>query len=210
MTPLDLQRESEILEINQVKTAEQFDELVLKVKKNTFYTMVVFLSANQSLPADWMLNKFTKTPYVVFIGIKEKKLLSIYNYLETVGIMSTVKSSDQKYDNLLPSIINYLHENIHDSSFNLLTVSNQFNISSSYLSKIFKKYYGIGFKQYLIRQRINKAKLMLQYGFSVTYTCEKVGYGDLTHFSKTFKKMEGISPLNYKKQFYLDKNEYEK
>nr|WP_272885801.1 AraC family transcriptional regulator [Fictibacillus marinisediminis] len=121
--------------------------------------------------------------------------------------MSTVKSSNQKYDSLLPSIINYLHENIENSSFNLLTVSEKFNISSSYLSKIFKKYYGIGIKQYLIKQRINKAKLMLQNGFSVTYTCKKVGYGDLTHFSKTFKKMEGISPLNYKKRVYVDRKD---
>jgi YesN/AraC family two-component response regulator len=204
IAPLDLPRENKNLDLIQVKDTKKFDTLVNMVEKNNRYRMIIFLSADQSLPEDWMLNKFTKTPYVVFIGIKENKLLSIYNYLETVALMSNVKSSDQKYDGLLLAIINYVNMNLRDKSLNLLSVSEEFNLSPSHFSKLFKKYYGIGFKQYLIKQRINKAKTMLQNGFSVTDTCKNVGYGDLTHFSKIFKKIEGISPLNYKQMFKKD------
>ena len=54
---------------------------------------------------------------------------------------------------------------------------------------------------YLIKIRLEKAKTILERGEggSIKNIANEVGYEDVYHFSKLFKKYYGVSPLNYKK-----------
>lgn len=63
-----------------------------------------------------------------------------------------------------------------------------------YLSKYFKKKYGISIKQYIVDLRFKKAKEFLKKGKNVKETANLVGYNDPYAFSKMFKNIYGISP----------------
>ncbi len=63
-----------------------------------------------------------------------------------------------------------------------------------YLSKYFKKKYGVSIKQYIVDLRFKKAKEFLEKGKSVKETASLVGYSDPYAFSKMFKNIYGVSP----------------
>lgn len=78
-------------------------------------------------------------------------------------------------------------------------VSREVNISSYYLSRIFKESTGENFIDYLTRLRIEKAKQLLsKTQYSMKEICSMSGYSDPNYFSKSFKKNVGVTPTEYR------------
>ena len=74
-----------------------------------------------------------------------------------------------------------------------------FFINKYYLARLFKDQYGVTLNAYVQRVRITHAKRMLR------FTDEKIenigikcGVGELSYFSRIFKKVEGVSPREYR------------
>ena len=78
-------------------------------------------------------------------------------------------------------------------------LSSLFGFERTYLYRLFKKKVGVSIKDYVIKTRMNKAKLFLEKGYNVNSTATLVGYNDSFNFSKAFKKHYGISPNNITK-----------
>ncbi len=76
-------------------------------------------------------------------------------------------------------------------------------VSSSHLSYLFKKRLERPFKQILTDIRIDKAKHIFENlpARQITQVCMDVGFADLSHFEKTFKRMVGQKPRCYRQQF---------
>jgi two-component system, response regulator YesN len=72
-------------------------------------------------------------------------------------------------------------------------------LNSSYFSKIFNEYVGQTFSEYITKVRMNYAKELLKVSYLKVYeVAEKVGYSDYRHFSKKFKELMGVSPIEYR------------
>ncbi|MEM9822913.1 MAG: AraC family transcriptional regulator [Bacteroidota bacterium] len=71
--------------------------------------------------------------------------------------------------------------------------------SKYHLIRVFKKYYGLTPRQYLINKRIEKAKNILGTGKTVSETCYEVGFESVGSFSNLFKAKTGIAPSIYRK-----------
>lgn len=70
----------------------------------------------------------------------------------------------------------------------------------SYFSTLFKKETGMTFVEYLSAARINKAKELLHDELlSIAEVCDRVGYLDIKHFNKTFKKLTNVSPAEFRR-----------
>ncbi len=79
-------------------------------------------------------------------------------------------------------------------------VAEQFSISPTYLSRLFKQATGMSLMQYVIHRRIGEAQtLLLVSDLSVTEIARRVGYENLSHFVKMFTQNVGLSPRNYRK-----------
>lgn len=72
--------------------------------------------------------------------------------------------------------------------------------SKYHLLRLFKKYYGLTPRQYLMNKRVEKSKDYLRSGMSVTETCFAVGFESLGSFSKLFKTKTGKSPSVYQRE----------
>ncbi|MDF2537633.1 MAG: hypothetical protein K0S76_654 [Herbinix sp.] len=98
-------------------------------------------------------------------------------------------------------IINYLNEN-YEQKISLEQIAHNMYLSPVYISKIFKEETGESPINYLIKIRLEKAKeiLLNESSGSIKSIANLVGYDDVYHFSKLFKKYYGISPLYYKKK----------
>lgn len=95
----------------------------------------------------------------------------------------------------------YMKEN-YKKPITLDEVSAHVGFSAAYFSSLFKKESGMNFLEYLSELRMNRAKeLLKETNMSVTVICEEVGYSDIKHFTKSFKKNTGINPKDYRKLY---------
>ncbi len=81
----------------------------------------------------------------------------------------------------------------------LLDIAKHVGYSPNYLDTVFKKVSGISVVNYLISERINEAKRLIEEGvLSLQDIAFAVGFEDYNYFSRTFKKHAGNSPTEYR------------
>jgi len=100
---------------------------------------------------------------------------------------------------LVHAAIDYIHDNYH-TDITLSQVAEHLFITPPYLSKLFSTQMHESFSQYLLSYRIKIAKELLQDTHCKIYeVAARVGYTDIAHFSKLFKRVTGQTPKQYRK-----------
>jgi len=103
---------------------------------------------------------------------------------------------------VIESIASYIKANFTEP-LNLNSIANKFNISPAHLTRTFKRYKGDTPLHYIINLRIEEAKKLIKSKpeLDLKDISEIVGYDDQHYFSKTFKKVTGVSPSEYKEHY---------
>lgn len=87
-------------------------------------------------------------------------------------------------------------------NLSLKSLSEKYYINSAYLGQIFKKQFGISFKDYLNNYRIEKAcEMLLRTDGRIYEIAEAVGFNNTDYFISKFVQIKGTTPLQYRKQF---------
>lgn len=93
---------------------------------------------------------------------------------------------------------NWLENNL-ENKVKIEELANHLNFHRSYLTQCFKKTYGISPSDYLIRIRMREArKLLLETEHSIEYISQKLSFSSTGHFSRTFRSIMDISPLQFR------------
>lgn len=80
-------------------------------------------------------------------------------------------------------------------------IADELNISKYTLSHDFTKYIGIPIMENILQLRLKEAKLLLSTSErTINEIARAIGFSSDIHFIQTFKKREGITPLQYRKQ----------
>ena len=78
-------------------------------------------------------------------------------------------------------------------------VAEYLNLSTFYLSKLFKEEKGCNFIAYVTDLRLEKAKkLLVDSSLIIKEIAQNVGYNDQNYFSKAFKQKYGLSPSEFR------------
>ena len=81
----------------------------------------------------------------------------------------------------------------------LADVAEHVYVSQWHLSKLINKHLNQSFFDILGRMRVERAKTLLaDPRLRIHAVAEQVGYADVAHFSKSFKKLEGMTPGEYR------------
>ena len=89
----------------------------------------------------------------------------------------------------------------YDSPLSVVQVAQMSGMGTSTFSRRFKQYLGVSFKTYLNQLRVAKAKdFLIREGLNVTEACFAAGFNDTAYFSRTFRRIEGISPSQLKQR----------
>lgn len=97
------------------------------------------------------------------------------------------------------AIISYIHEN-YQQDLSLDELASRFYMNKYYLCEVFKQVTGQSPNQYIINCRLMRAKELLRTGHLVEDVCARVGFNNMSHFSRTFKNRVGVSPKRYQKE----------
>ena len=97
-------------------------------------------------------------------------------------------------------ILSYLHENIYSrENIKVKAIASHFNISQKYFSNYFKRNFGIAYQEYLDSYRIKLIEKRIEIGgLKLKQIADEFGFTDVSHLSKVFKKMNGVSPTKYR------------
>ena len=88
----------------------------------------------------------------------------------------------------------------YSRNITLAEVANTVFMSETYFSKKFKKVTGLNFSEYLTSVRIRMAdEMLLETKKPISRIAEECGFSDTNYFGDVFKKVKGVSPLQYRK-----------
>ena len=100
--------------------------------------------------------------------------------------------------NPLSFIINYIKSNINNK-IQIDELSRQACMSQPTFYRSFKREFGITPLDYILKEKIKLAKQMLSdYKITITEICYQLGFTSLNYFDRQFKRLEGITPKQYR------------
>lgn len=109
-----------------------------------------------------------------------------------------ISSTDSRNMALLTDLLKYIDDHLkYDLSLDVL--ASEVNFSTFYLTRMFRKYTGTTLNKYIVNKRIEKAKLMIDSDVPINDVSLEVGFNNYTHFYRTFRKLTGVNPSDYKK-----------
>lgn len=168
----------------------------LRAEKN--YTIIVLeklstlaIQSGHDIPEIYQLRDF----YIQLMEEKEK-LIDVL-YVRDCAIIHFTELmhnfANQHYSPLIRSIIQHIGLNLY-SVIKVSVLSKEFFISEATLCSRFKKETGVSIIEYVHQRKVAEAKLLLKSGLPPTEVAISLSYYDYSHFSKTFKKLTGLSP----------------
>ena len=115
--------------------------------------------------------------------------------------VSVAAEPEKQEERTITGITRYLQEHLVEE-ISLSVLAEQFHLNPQYISQLFKSEIGVNFLAYLTNIRMEKAKkLLLTTALSIAEVAEQSGYGDYRVFTKVFKKSEGVTPSQYRRDF---------
>ncbi|WP_152397383.1 response regulator [Paenibacillus guangzhouensis] len=125
-------------------------------------------------------------------------------FRDRLTAVSKIMTQQHTKDNFfIHDIAKYL-ERHYQQEISLQDIAAKFFLSREYIARKFKQEYGVTLLDYLSRFRIDKAKQLLHNPhLRIVQVAEMVGYQDEKYFSKVFKKLEGMTPGEFRKEHTL-------
>ena len=115
--------------------------------------------------------------------------------------VSSAAEPEKQEERTITGLTRYLQEHLAEE-VSLSVLAEQFHLNPQYISQLFKSEIGVNFLAYLTSIRMEKAKqLLLTTPLSIAEVAEQSGYGDYRVFTKVFKKSEGVTPSQYRRDF---------
>lgn len=132
-------------------------------------------------------------------------LLEIFELLATsaeseiLGIEPIEGNDNIKEQQRMKQIYQFVEQN-YQHKIDIQEVINICNLSNTAFSRYFKKMTSMTFSNFLNQYRINQSKKLLLQDYNITEACYASGFENLSYFNKSFKKLTGENPMQFKKR----------
>lgn len=185
---------------NLVKELRNYDGTLVSTVKNYFFSIARCLYHASLLCDNHIFSDVASSEDLRDTLWKMSLLSELDEYIHQ-KLSAFFHSSDDKYSQypLAYKVRLYINENLENTELSLQLISQEFSVSESYICTIFKKAFSVTLNQYIINQRIEKAKEYLtKSNKKIKEISELVGYRDSNYFIRLFKKITGLTPADYR------------
>ena len=141
----------------------------------------------------YLLDMFKKD-FATVSPYRDQKCLSTFNYIYN-QICETLCNTENPH---VKAIKQYISENLA-GNLSLSILSEQVHLAPQYICALFKKETGMTITQYILKTRIDAAKMMIiATNDTIFKIAEHCGFTDYCYFSHVFKKFTGVSARQYR------------
>jgi AraC family transcriptional regulator len=127
------------------------------------------------------------------------QVLIIHLLRQYSGLPPIVTNRHNLTHNRVQSAIDYIHTHL-DSDLSMVQIANSVNSSPNYFAVSFKKATGISLHQYVIKQRVERAKLLLETTeLPIANIASQVGFASSSHLTHHCKRLTGMTPTQISK-----------
>ena len=121
-------------------------------------------------------------------------------WADAYGSFRRVKKGDADYPVAIRKALEYIKE-YYDKEVTLNEVADIVNLNPSYFSSLFNNTLNITFSNYLMCLRIHHSKKLLrETELKIYEIAEMVGYRNSYYFNRVFKRIVGLTPMEYRKR----------
>ncbi|HBT65193.1 MAG TPA: hypothetical protein DEB10_11110 [Ruminococcaceae bacterium] len=132
--------------------------------------------------------------------IKQIVVIAYRAFKDQLFVTKYPDKSENVVGDIVYTIICYVEDNIYNL-MNIQDLANHIGYSYSYVSHLFKIKVGVPLQSYIANRKIEKCMELIENGqLSISEIASKLNYANLQSFSKSFKKIAGCSPTEYRKR----------
>jgi two-component system response regulator YesN len=204
---------------------QAFEDVLHSIDKEQFDLVIIHL---KSLPSFSMqiceqIRKLSRVPIVLIGGNKDMNIvrkaiaLNVNDYLpdpydvqDLITCLTNLRLSLRQPEaepaqspstcTTIEMIKQYVQERLHQN-ITLKKISDQLHFNCAYLGQKFKRHVNMTFNEYLLQQRMEKAKrLLLETDMKIYEIAHRVGYSEVDWFYKKFKEYTGTSANEFRKK----------
>ena len=197
-----------------------------KELKEAFVQLIYGLPHDEEQQCQHLHRVMLKTEFMLqdSYGLNDEIKKKFRNYYNNLENLSAAKAVDVCYKILCDAIearqktaaedetryfkdymkeaVAYIDEHLQEEELSIVSVAGHIYLNPVYFGRVFKNTFHMTFKKYLMQQRMEKAKQLLEEGNgSIGDICEAVGIHNPSYFSHLFKQYTGRLPSEYKKEY---------
>lgn len=172
------------------------------------------------LPERTMMQLYIQIIYVIFKVMRIKNIPITVQNSDGIDIITSISTCplNEVYDTIhklishigeyfesekteldIHAVVEYINQN-YNKILSLESIADHFHTTPKYTSKFIKEHLGLPYVEYLASLRIDKAKALLcNTDKSIAEIYEMVGFNNRNTFIRTFKKITGVTPSDYRK-----------
>ncbi len=172
---------------------------IIKEGQNAFYLPTIDTAVSELIPRE---NALLGSRQLVKNYLEEVLISFLRTQYQDGGtkpVLSFLSDKTTDPKNLIESVERHLLDNL-DKPVSITTICAKFHYSKNYICSHFKQQTGYTIIEYFNRARIERAKeLIREHNHSISTISELLGFSSPGYFSKTFKRITGLSPQDYQR-----------
>ncbi|MCR5627192.1 MAG: response regulator [Lachnospiraceae bacterium] len=151
------------------------------------------------------INDFSRDQSVIDLVQNTNTLSELHALLKqrSASLLSAVNNATTESP-VIHSIKNFINLNYSRENLSVKEISDHVHMTQTYVCTLFKNETGQTLNQFITAFRMNKAKqLLADSNYKISDVSQKVGYTDGNYFGKSFKKVVGLTPSEYRDKILL-------
>lgn len=125
---------------------------------------------------------------------------------QIISIATPEKITAYASDPLVQATAEYVTAHFAENC-SLDALARHFNVNKYHLSHRFTEVFGVSLYQFVLMCRVTGAQHLIRRGESLQQTAEQCGFGDYSGFQRAFARFTGVTPRQWKQQYFLAQSE---
>lgn len=155
------------------------------------------ITKNNLVP--WEMNANAMLENMSRVETLDELFAIFFEVLDSLEVYLNEKKGT-KHHELVNRILFIIHDQYADKDLSLNAIADMLDLSPAYIGRLFKMQTGNTILNYIIEVRMAKVReMLLATDYPVGDIAERNGFANSPHFYKTFKKSNGVTPLEFRK-----------